>query len=128
MRFSQETSGAALGRREASAAGVCDGPADQSIAPWLRRVHQQPGTLYRVIARFLLEQAGLQCSAADTGAITLILRLGSAANLKIHLHCLVLDGMYRRTEGESVFEEARAPATSCRACSIRSSPRSKSGR
>jgi hypothetical protein len=46
---------------------------------------------------------------ADTGAVTLIQRFGSAANLNIHLHCLVLDGLYRRTEGEPVFDAARAP-------------------
>ncbi|HNO75666.1 transposase [Nitrosomonas mobilis] len=34
-------------------------------------------------------------SKAQTGAITLIHRFGSAANLNIHLHCLVLDGVYR---------------------------------
>ncbi|MBM3739343.1 MAG: IS91 family transposase [Acidobacteria bacterium] len=43
------------------------------------------------------------------GAVTLIQRFGSAANLNIHLHCLVLDGVYRRTGGEPVFQEARAP-------------------
>ena len=25
------------------------------------------------------------------------------------MHCLVLDGVYRRTEGEPVFQQARAP-------------------
>ncbi len=31
-------------------------------------------------------------------------RFGSAANLNIHLHCLVLDGIYQRgTDGEPVF-------------------------
>ena len=54
--------------------------------------------------------AGLQRAAADTGAVTLIQRFGSAANLNIHLHCLVLDGVYRRTEGEPVFQAARAPS------------------
>jgi len=34
-------------------------------------------------------------SRVDTGAVTLIQRFGSAANLNIHLHCLVLDGVYR---------------------------------
>jgi len=47
------------------------------------------------IARFLLKQAGLKRTTADTGAVTLIHRFGSAANLNIHLHCLVLDGVYR---------------------------------
>ena len=48
-------------------------------------------------------------TTADTGAVTLVQRFGSAANLNIHLHCLVLDGVYRRTEGEPVFRQARAP-------------------
>lgn len=36
--------------------------------------------------------------------VTLIQRFGSAGNLNIHLHCMVLDGVYRcDTEGEPVF-------------------------
>ncbi len=73
------------------------------LTPVLRIIH-------RVIARFLLKQAGVKCTAADTGTVTLIQRFGSAANLNIHLHFLVLDGVYRRTEGEPDFQEARAPA------------------
>ena len=47
---------------------------------------------------------------ADSGAVTLIQRLGSAANLNAHLHCLVLVGVYRRcAEGSQGFVEA--PAT-----------------
>lgn len=72
------------------------------LTPVLRIVH-------RLITRFLLKQAGLKRCAADTGAVTLIQRFGSAANLNIHLHCLVLDGVYRRTEGGPDFQEARAP-------------------
>ena len=29
--------------------------------------------------------------------------------MNIHLHCLLLDGVYRRTEGEPAFQAARAP-------------------
>jgi hypothetical protein len=43
--------------------------------------------VHRLITRLLLNQAGAQ---ADGGAVTLIQRLGSAANLNIQLHCLVL--------------------------------------
>ena len=53
----------------------------------------------RVITRFLLGQAGRNVEGADeadSGAVTLIQRFGSAANLNIHLYCLVLDGVYRR--------------------------------
>jgi hypothetical protein len=73
------------------------------LTPLLRIVH-------RVIASFLLKQAGLKRATADAGAVTLIQRFGSAANLNIHLHCLVLDGVYRRTGGEPIFEEVRAPS------------------
>ena len=72
------------------------------LTPVLRIIH-------RVIASFLLKQAGLRRATADSGAVTLIQRFGSAANLNIHLHCLVLDGVYRRTGGEPVFQQARAP-------------------
>ncbi|MGH8647143.1 MAG: transposase, partial [Gammaproteobacteria bacterium] len=43
------------------------------------------------------------------GAVTLIQRFGSAANLNIHLHCLVLDGVYCTTSGVPVFQPVRAP-------------------
>jgi Putative transposase len=48
---------------------------------------------------------------ADTGAVTLIQRFGSAANLNIHLHCLVLDGVYLNRGGVPVFHEAAAPSS-----------------
>lgn len=60
------------------------------LTPVLRIIH-------RVIAGFLLKQAGLKRATADTGAVILIQRFGSSANLNIHLHCLVLDGVYRRS-------------------------------
>ena len=58
------------------------------VTPLLQVVH-------RVITRPLLGQAGLKPDEADSGAVTLIQRFGLAANLNIHLHCLVLDGLYR---------------------------------
>jgi len=44
----------------------------------------------RVIATFLIQQAGLKRAEAQSGAVTLIQRFGSAANLNIHLHCLLM--------------------------------------
>lgn len=41
------------------------------------------------------EQSGFKRTEAKTGAITLIQHFGSDANLSIHLHCLVFDGVYR---------------------------------
>jgi len=65
--------------------------------------------IHRTISGFLIQQAGLKRTEADTGAVTLIQRFGSAANLNIPLHCLVLDGVYRTTEGVPVFHEVPAP-------------------
>jgi hypothetical protein len=73
------------------------------VTPVLQVVH-------RVITRHLLGQAGLKAGEADSGAVTLIQRFGSAANLNIHMHCLVLDGVYRcGTDGEPEFVEVPAP-------------------
>ncbi len=49
----------------------------------------------RGITRHLQADAGLRANEGQGGAVTLIQRFGSAANLNIHLHCLVLDGVYR---------------------------------
>jgi len=74
------------------------------VTPVLQVVH-------RVITRFLLGRAGLKADEADSGAVTLIQRFGSAANLNIHLHCLVLDGVYRcGADGVPVFVQAGAPS------------------
>ena len=72
------------------------------VTPVLQVVH-------RVITRHLLDQTGCNAFEADSGAVTLIQRFGSAANLNIHLHCLVLDGVYRRTDSGPVFVQADSP-------------------
>jgi len=72
------------------------------VTPVLQVVH-------RMITRHLLDQTGFKAFEADSGAVTLIQRFGSAVNLNIHLHCLVLDGVYRRTDGEPVFVQADSP-------------------
>src|SRR3954466_14677628 len=83
--------------------------------------------IHRVIATFLIKQSGRKRSQAHSGAVTLIQRFGSAANLNIHLHCLVLDGVYRSSAGELVFHEAALPAwQSSRGCSTGSSNASSS--
>lgn len=45
----------------------------------------------RAVSTFLIKQARLQRTDARTGAVTLVQRFDSAANLNIHLHCLFLD-------------------------------------
>ncbi|MFO1293224.1 MAG: transposase [Rubrivivax sp.] len=52
----------------------------------------------------------LRADEGHGGAVTLIQRFGSAANLNIHLHCLVLDGVYRcGADGAPAFVGASAP-------------------
>jgi hypothetical protein len=83
------------------------------LSPALQIVH-------RVISTFLIQQPGFQRTEAKTGAVTLIQRFGSAANLNIHLHCLVLDGVYRTPEGVPVFHTVHAPtATELQALLLR---------
>jgi Putative transposase/Transposase zinc-binding domain len=68
--------------------------------------------LHRAIHTHLLKQAKVKREQAASGAITLIQRFGSAANLNTHLHALVLDGVYQtgEVEGASKFIEAPAPS------------------
>jgi hypothetical protein len=65
----------------------------------------------RAISTFLIKLAELKRCDAQTGAITLIQRFGSAANLNIHLHCLVLDGVYRMQNGVPEFYSVHTPTT-----------------
>jgi Putative transposase len=67
--------------------------------------------LHRVVHTYLIKQAGLKRDEAASGAITLIQRFGSAANLNTHLHALVLDDVYPSSddEGAPVFIEVPAP-------------------
>ncbi len=66
--------------------------------------------VHRVITRFLLKQAGLKAGHADSGAVTLIQRFGSAANLNIHLHCLV-QGSGRQGPQRAGFEDVLKATT-----------------
>ena len=80
------------------------------LAPVLQIIH-------RAIATFLIDQTGIKRDQAATGAVTLIQRFGSAANLNVHLHALVLDGVYGNpcpaatsgTPDESMPAPAAAP-------------------
>jgi len=65
--------------------------------------------IHRAVSTFLIKQAELNVSEANTGAVTLIQRFGSAANLYIHLHCLFLDGVYRQVDGKTVFDPVSPP-------------------
>ncbi len=64
----------------------------------------------RLVTRHVLGRAGRKADEGRGGAVTLLQRFGSAASLNIHLHCLVLDGVYRcDAHGVPAFVEAHAP-------------------
>ena len=68
------------------------------------------GIVYRCIATHLIKKAGFSRKMAQTGAVTLIQRFGSALNLNIHFHMLFLDGVYvERPDGSLRFCWVKAP-------------------
>ena len=69
------------------------------------------GIVYRAIATHLIKKAGYTKTTADTGAVTLIQRFGSALNLNVHFHMLFLDGVYLDGEAGSPprFRWVKAP-------------------
>ena len=67
--------------------------------------------VYRTIATHLTHKAGFTKPSAKTGAVTLIQRFGSALNLNIHFHMLILDGVYIGGTGGLPlrFRQVKAP-------------------
>lgn len=87
--------------------------------PWPLRLlfASQPNALARCLAVIvraiqtdLTQRAGLKvASGARTGVVTLIQRFGSALNLNVHLHMLILDGVYTLEYGKPRFHPVGAP-------------------
>lgn len=68
------------------------------------------GVAYRTISRHLIGKAGLTCATGQTGAVTLVQRFGSALNLNVHFHMLLLDGAYLTAGADAPeFRPAAAP-------------------
>jgi hypothetical protein len=65
--------------------------------------------VHRVISTHLIKRAGLKVkSGAQTGAVTLIQRFGSALNLNLHYHMLYLDGVYDK---KGCFYPTKSPTS-----------------
>ena len=70
------------------------------------------GIVYRCIATHLTKKASLSRQTAQTGAVILIQRFGSALNLNLHFHMLFLDGVYvERLIGTLRFCGVKAPTS-----------------
>jgi hypothetical protein len=70
-------------------------------------------TFLRVVFAWYRQRAKrLGIHGAECGAVTSIQRFGSALNLNLHFHVLVVDGVFHRTAGdEPVFRAIKAPST-----------------
>ncbi|WP_206020127.1 transposase [Pseudomaricurvus alkylphenolicus] len=66
----------------------------------------------RAISSFLIRRAGYRVREAHTGAVTLVQRFGSALNLNLHYHTLMLDGVYVQDarSGYLKFHPIKAPS------------------
>ena len=68
------------------------------------------GIVYRALSIHLIKEAGFTRKTAQTVAVTLIQRFGSALNLNVHFHMLLLDGVYTTTPlGKSRFHRTNGP-------------------
>ena len=67
------------------------------------------GVVYRTISAYILKAARLTRASGATGAVTLIQRFGSALNLNVHFHALVLDGAYLVGTEPPVFRRIEPP-------------------
>ena len=68
-------------------------------------------TVTRAIETHLIHQAGLtRSSGARTGIVTFVQRFGSALNLNVHLHMIILDGVYTfDSDGHPRFHAVAQP-------------------
>ena len=71
------------------------------------------GVLYRAVHRHLRSWAQTHgLGDARSGAVIVVQRFGGALNLNVHLHALVLDGVFARAgDGRLRFHRAAAPTT-----------------
>ena len=67
------------------------------------------GIVDRTIAMHMAHKAGLRKKDVTTGAVTLIQRFGSALNLNIRFHLLIIDGVYLpRDKTPPLFRRVKA--------------------
>ena len=64
----------------------------------------------RVISGFQRQKAKEQgFKSGESGTVTLVQRFGGSANLNIHFHTLMIEGVYHSDQGQAVFHELEAP-------------------
>jgi hypothetical protein len=69
------------------------------------------GVVIRTIAGFQRKRAkGDGFDSGESGSVTLVQRFGGSANLNIHFHTLMIEGVYREDGDAAVFHPLRAPS------------------
>lgn len=84
----------------------------EDVASDLKNFRVPLGKLRHIakVWRLMQLDSGFTRIYAQTGAVTLIQRFGSALNLNVHFHMLFLDGVYTTTPwGKSRFHRTNAP-------------------
>ncbi len=67
---------------------------------------KEPGIVYRTLATHSTKKAGYNKQTAQTAAVSLSQRFGSALNLNIHFHMPYLDGVYAKdNHGKTRFDD-----------------------
>ena len=66
-----------------------------------------------IFASYRLGARSVGLESSEAGAVTFVQRFGGSLNLNVHLHVVVLDGVFVRDgEGRAVFHEAPPPSPS----------------
>jgi hypothetical protein len=69
------------------------------------------GVVIRTIAGFQRKRAKREgFEDGESGSVTLVQRFGGSANLNIHFHTLMIEGVYREEGGAAVFHPLQAPS------------------
>ena len=82
---------------------------------WMARDSKLLGNILAIVIRTV---AGLQRKRAEergfksgeSGSVTLVQRFGGSANLNIHFHTLMIEGVYREENEKTFFHELAAPS------------------
>lgn len=82
---------------------------------WMARDSRLLGNVLGIVVRTISgsqrRKAGQQgFELGQSGTVTLVQRFGGSANLNIHFHTLVIEGVYRGEGGQALFHELQAPS------------------
>ena len=76
-----------------------------------RLLDNDPCVVIRTIAGFQRKRAKSDgFDSGESGSVTLVQRFGGSANLNIHFHTLMIEGVYREDDDKAFFHDLDAPS------------------